>query len=138
MSRKARQLEFKLNIGDNKGKCHTKIVRDAQANALIGLKIGDKVDGNLVGLPAYEFIITGGSDKDGFPHRASIDGLGRRKYLLSGGIGYRVTRKGRRIKKSVRGNIISEESYQINMKISKNGKSPLEELISEGSSSQES
>ena len=135
MSQKAGQLEFKLNIGDNKGKCHTKIVRDAQANALIGLKIGNKVDGNLIGLPAFEFIITGGSDKDGFPHRASIDGTSRRKYLLSGGTGYRVPRKGRRVRKAVRGNTISEVSYQINMKVSKSGTKPLEELIAEGSSS---
>ena len=134
MSQKTGQLEFKLNIGDNKGKCHTKIVRDAQANSLIGLKIGDKVDGNLVGLPAFEFIITGGSDKDGFPHRASISGSSRRKYLLRGGTGYRVPRKGKRVRKTVRGNTISEESYQINMKVSKSGSKPLEELITEGSS----
>ncbi len=131
MSRESRQLEFKLNIGDDKGKCHTKIVREAQATSLIGLKIGDKVEGNLVGLPNYEFIITGGSDKDGFPHRRSIDGVGRRKYLLSGGTGYRVPRKGKRVRKAVRGNTISEISYQINMKVSKKGSKPLEELITE-------
>ena len=135
MSQDSRQLEFKLNIGDNKGKCHTKIIREAQATALIGLKIGDKFDGNLVGLPSYEFIITGGSDRDGFPHRKSIQGSGRRKYLLSGGIGYKVPRKGRRIKKSVRGNTISEASYQINLKVAKAGSKPLEELITEGVSS---
>jgi small subunit ribosomal protein S6e len=135
MSRDSRQLEFKLNIGDKKGKCHTKIVREAQATALIGLKIGSKVDGNLIGLPNYELIITGGSDTDGFPHRASIDGTGRRKYLLKGGTGYRVPRKGKRVKKSVRGNTISEASYQINLKISKEGSKSLEELITEVASS---
>lgn len=135
MSQKSGQLEFKLNIGDKKGKCHTKIIRDAQANSIIGLKIGSKVDGNLIGLPSWEFIITGGSDRDGFPHRASIQGSGRRKYLLRGGIGYKVNRKGRRIKKSVRGNTISESSYQINLKISKEGAKSLEELVSEVSPS---
>ncbi|MHA1224281.1 MAG: 30S ribosomal protein S6e [Candidatus Heimdallarchaeaceae archaeon] len=135
MSRESRQLEFKLNIGDKTGTCYTKIVREAQANALIGLKIGDVVDGSLIGLPSYEFIITGGSDTDGFPHRKSIQGAGRRKYLLSGGVGYKVPRKGRRVKKSVRGNTISEASYQINMKVSKEGDKPLKELISEGVSS---
>lgn len=129
MSSDSRQLEFKLNIGDKKGKCHTKIVREAQANALIGLQIGAKVDGNLIGLPNFEFIITGGSDTDGFPHRSSIEGSGRRKYLLKGGTGYRVPRKGRRVKKSIRGNIISEASYQINMKVAKEGSKSLEELI---------
>ena len=135
MSRDSRQLEFKLNIGDKNGKCHTKIVREAQANSLIGLQIGAKVDGNLIGLPNYELIITGGSDTDGFPHRASIEGSGRRKYLLKGGTGYRVPRKGRRVKKSVRGNIISEVSYQINMKVAKEGSKALEELITEVASS---
>ncbi len=135
MSEKSRQLEFKINIGDNEGKCFSKIVRDAQATALIGLKIGDKIDGNLMGFPAYEFIITGGSDRDGFPHRSNIQGAGRRKYLLSGGIGYKIHRKGRRIRKTVRGNTLSEVSYQINMKVSKNGNKPLNELI-EGSGSE--
>ena len=134
MSQKSGQLEFKLNIGDQTGKCHTKTIRDAQANSIIGLKIGSKVDGNLIGLPSWEFIITGGSDRDGFPHRSNIQGSGRRKYLLKGGIGYKVPRKGRRVKKSVRGNIISESSYQINMKVSKKGSKPLEELVSEVSS----
>lgn len=135
MSQKSRQLEFKLNIGDKTGKCHTKIIRDSQANSLIGLKIGSKVEGNLIGLPSWEFIITGGSDSDGFPHRSSIQGSGRKKYLLKGGIGYRVPRKGRRVKKSVRGNTFSESSYQINMKVLKEGTKSLEELVSEVSSS---
>ena len=135
MSQKAGQLEFKLNIGDLKGKCHTKIVRDAQATALIGLKLGSKVEGNLIGLPSWEFIITGGSDRDGFPHRASIDGASRRKYLLKGGVGYKAQRKGKRVRKAVRGNTISEASYQINMKVLKAGSKALEELISEVSSS---
>jgi small subunit ribosomal protein S6e len=135
MSQKSGQLEFKLNIGDKTGKCYTKTIRDAQANSIIGLKIGSKIDGNLIGLPSWEFIITGGSDRDGFPHRSNIQGSGRRKYLLRGGIGYKVPRKGMRIKKSVRGNLISESSYQINMKVSKEGTKSLEELVSEVSSS---
>ncbi|MHA1219141.1 MAG: S6e family ribosomal protein [Candidatus Heimdallarchaeaceae archaeon] len=135
MSQKAGQLEFKLNIGDQKGKCHTKIVRDAQANSLIGLKLGAIVEGNLIGLPSWEFTITGGSDRDGFPHRASIDGASRRKYLLKGGVGYKAQRKGKRVRKAVRGNTISEASYQINMKVLKAGSKALEELISEVSSS---
>ncbi|MHA1687359.1 MAG: 30S ribosomal protein S6e [Candidatus Heimdallarchaeaceae archaeon] len=129
----SQQLEFKLNIGNKTGKCHTKVVRDAQANAFIGLKIGDKVDGSLIGLPGYELQITGGTDRDGFPHRASIQGPGRRKYLLSGGVGYRVKRKGRRVKKSVRGNTLSEATYQINMKVLKEGDKPISELLSETS-----
>ena len=135
MSQKSGQLEFKLNIGDKTGKCYTKIVRDSQAISLIGLKLGSKIDGNLIGMPSWEFVITGGSDTDGFPHRSGILGSGRRKYLLTGGIGYKVSRKGRRTKKSVRGNIISESSYQINMKVSKVGSKTLEELVSEVSSS---
>jgi len=131
MSQKAGQLEFKLNIGDKTGKCHTKVIRDAQANSIVGLKIGSKVDGNLIGMPSWEFVITGGSDRDGFPHRSNIQGSGRRKYLLKGGIGYKVPRKGRRVKKSVRGNVISESSYQINLKVSKEGNKSLEELVSE-------
>lgn len=125
------QLEFKLNIGDKTGKCHSKVIRDAEANAFIGLKIGDKVDGSLIGLPGYELQITGGTDRDGFPHRPGIQGPIRKKYLLSGGIGYRVKRKGRRVKKSVRGNTLSEATYQINMKVLKEGDKPISELWGE-------
>lgn len=125
------KTEFKLNIGDKEGKCHSKIITEAQANSLIGLKIGDKVDGKLIGFPAYEFSITGGSDKDGFPMRPGIQGSGRRKYLLSGGIGYKPERKGKRYKKSVRGNTVSDAIYQINMKVVKEGKKSITELIEE-------
>jgi len=124
-------LEFKLNIGDKQGKCHVKVVRDAQANALVGKKIGDIIDGSLIGLAGYEFMITGGTDRDGFPHRKNIEGPGRRKYLLSGGTGYRVKRKGKRVRKTVRGNTISEASYQINMKVVKEGERSVSELLSE-------
>jgi len=130
----SQSLEFKLNIGDKKGKAYVKIVRDAQANALIGLKIGQKVDGNLIGLAGWEFIITGGSDRSGFPMRKSVDGPGRKKHLLRGGVGYHPTRKGRRARKSVRGNTISDATYQINLKVEKEGKTTLDELVGEVSS----
>ncbi len=127
-------LEFKLNIGDKKGKAYTKIVRDAQANALIGLKLGQKIEGSVIGLAGWEFVITGGSDRDGFPMRKSVDGPGRRKHLLSGGIGYHPDRKGKRARKSVRGNTISDAIYQINLKVEKEGNQPLSELITDSSS----
>ncbi len=123
------QVEFKLNIGDKSGKCHTKTVKDAQANSLIGLKIGEKVDGKLIGFPSYSFIVTGGSDKDGFPMRPSLNGPIRKKLLLSGGVGYKPPREGRRYRKSVRGNTVSEVTYQINMKVEQEGSKPLSELI---------
>ena len=126
------QLEMKLNIGSKEGKCYSKIVRESQANVLIGLKIGDQIKGDIIGLSGYEFQITGASDRDGFPHRSNVQGSGRRKLLLRGGIGYRIPRKGRRVKKSVRGNTLSEASYQINLKIIKKGQKALDELISGG------
>ncbi|MHA1867839.1 MAG: 30S ribosomal protein S6e [Candidatus Heimdallarchaeaceae archaeon] len=127
-------LEFKLNIGDKKGKAYIKIVKEEQANALIGYKIGQTVQGNIIGLEDWTFTITGGSDRSGFPMRKSVDGPGRKKHLLSGGVGYHPPRKGRRARKSVRGNTISEAIYQINLKVEKEGKRPLEELIGEASS----
>ena len=54
---------------------------------LDGMKIGDKVNGDLVEMPGYELVITGGSDNAGFPMRKDIQGSGRKRPLLSGGVG---------------------------------------------------
>ena len=124
-------VEFKVVISDPAtGKAYQKVVSGANANRLIGKQIGDIINGTLVDLPPdYELQITGGSDKDGFPMRPDLPGTGRRKLLLSGGVGYRPKEKGVRKKKTVRGRVISKDIVQINMKVVKHGKIPLEELL---------
>ena len=61
--------------------------------------------------------IIGGSDKDGVPMRGNVHGGVRRRVVLSGGAGFNPKKKGERRRKTVRGNIITDEIVQINMKI---------------------
>jgi small subunit ribosomal protein S6e len=124
-------MEFKVVISDPAtGKAYQKVVSGANANKLIGKQIGDVINGTLVDLPPdYELKITGGSDKDGFPMRPDLPGTGRKRILLSGGVGYRPKEKGVRKKKTVRGRVISKDIVQINMKVVKHGKIPLEEFF---------
>src|SRR5437867_994511 len=81
--------EFKAVIADPKtGKAYKKDITGHYANALIGKKIGEDLDGLYVGLPGYKLQITGGSDKDGFPMRSDLPGPRRKRLLVSGGLGY--------------------------------------------------
>ncbi|MCD6514196.1 MAG: 30S ribosomal protein S6e [Candidatus Asgardarchaeum sp.] len=110
--------EFKVVISDPKtGKSRQIEVKDEKARALIDKKIGDIIDGELIGVSGVKLQITGGSDIAGFPMRADIEGPIKKYILLSGGVGFRPRRKGERRRKLVRGNTISEDIVQINMKI---------------------
>lgn len=124
-------MEFKVVISDpSTGKAYQKVVSGANANKLIGKEVGDVINGTVVELPPdYELQITGGSDKDGFPIRPDIPGPVRKRILLSGGVGYRPKEKGVRKKKMVRGRVITRDIVQINMKVVKHGKVPLEEYF---------
>src|SRR3989442_12838349 len=63
--------EFKAVIADPKsGKAYKKDITGHSANALIGKKIGEDLDGLYVGLPGYKLQITGGGGKKGFPMRS--------------------------------------------------------------------
>jgi len=96
---------------------------ETEAENLIGKKIGDIIDGNVLGLPGTLLKITGGSDSDGFPMRPDLEGTGRKKLLLASGPGYRPEKKGVKRRKLVRGNTISPEIAQVNCKIVRAGES---------------
>lgn len=117
----------KFVVSDPKTRKAWQIERDA--SFLYGKRIGDKFDGSLIGLPGYVLEITGGSDKDGFPMRADLNGTVRKKLLLSSGPGYKPKRKGVRKRKMVRGNTIAEDIAQINCKVIAYGDKSLEELV---------
>ena len=85
-----------------------------RAARFIGLKIGDRIDGSVVGLPGKTLIIRGGSDLAGFPMRPDLPGPVKKYLLLSSGPGFRPRERGERRRKLVRGNTISEEIVQIN------------------------
>jgi len=123
-------VEFKVVVNDTKnGKSHNVQVSGHHANSLIGKKIGDEVDGIFVSLPGYKLQITGGTDKDGFTMRTDLTGMGRRKLLLSKGLGFNAKEQGIRKKKSIRGNTINNDIVQINMKVTKYSSRPIDKLL---------
>src|SRR2546428_2102772 len=102
--------EFKAVIADPKtGKAYKKDITGHYANALIGKKIGEDLDGLYVGLPGYKLQITGGSDKDGFPMRADLPGPRRKRLLPSGGARFHPLPPRMRKKKTVPGNTASPD-----------------------------
>ncbi|MBS3135294.1 30S ribosomal protein S6e [Candidatus Woesearchaeota archaeon] len=119
---------FKLVI-NNKGKAYSKELNDQESQIFLNKKIKEKVSGNTFGLKNYEFEITGGSDKDGFPMRFDLPGTGRKKLLLSKGPGVKIKRKGMRKRKALRGNVIAQDVKQININVIKEGDKKLEEIF---------
>lgn len=86
------------------------------------MRIGDEVDGTLIGMPGVRLVIRGGSDRSGAPMRPDLPGPVKRRLLLSQGPGFRPKKKGLRRRKLVRGNTISEDIVQINMVIKREEK----------------
>lgn len=109
---------FKVIVSDPEtGVSKAVEVEGARAVPLIGRRIGETVDGSVVGLSSNKLRITGGSDKDGFPMRPNIHGGVRARAILSGGVGFHSKQQGERRRKTLRGNVITEEIVQVNMKI---------------------
>ena len=120
-------MPFKIVISDPKTR--RAYQKEAPEDGFLGKKLGDKVAGDLVGLVGFELELTGGSDKDGFPMRRDMEGQGKKKILITPGVGLRGGVKGERKKKSVRGNTISKYVSQINVKILKYGAKSVEESL---------
>jgi len=121
---------MKLVIGDPKtSKTYQMELKKELQVHLIGKKINQTIEGDLIGLPGYQLKITGGSDTTGIPMRSDVEGIQKKKILLSSGPGYKPKEKGIRKRKSVRGNTISADIIQVNLKVQVAGPKPLEELI---------
>lgn len=124
--------EFKVNVSDPEdGKSYPVEVTGHHANSLVGKKIGDEIDGLFVSLPGYKLKVTGGSDKDGFVMRRDLDGIQRRRILVSKSTGFRPKKKGLRRRKTVRGNTISLDVVQLNMSVTKRGGKPVADILAE-------
>lgn len=120
--------DVKINIGDKKAKkTHNKTLTAQQAQALQGKKIGDTFSGDILDLSGYTLEICGGSDATGIPMRKDVQGVNRKRILIVNGVGLRKTKyKGSKIRKLVAGNTISNTTAQINTKVVKYGKEPIE------------
>ncbi|MCW3975790.1 MAG: 30S ribosomal protein S6e [Candidatus Bathyarchaeota archaeon] len=107
--------KFKLIVSDPKnGKSSSIELDDQKSKSLIGRQIDEVIDGSALGLKG-KVKITGGSDKDGIPMRKDILGGSKKFIILSGGVGFNPKRKGERKRKVVRGKMITEDTYQINV-----------------------
>lgn len=118
-------MDIKVNIADKSGKTIKKEIKDEQAQALHGKKIGDKFHGELIDMPGYEFEISGGSDYCGFPMRKDVNGIMRKAILTTTGTGNKYNRKGMRLRRTVAGNTIFVKTTQVNLKVIKYGSEPL-------------
>jgi small subunit ribosomal protein S6e len=131
-------MVFKINISDKSGKTY-KIELDSEA--LVEKELNQKINGKDIhpDLADYELIITGATDNAGFMASPDVEGIGLKKVLLSYGKGMhkkpkgdkKINRqpKGLRLRKTVRGKIISEATTQVNMKVEKQGVKKLSEIF---------
>jgi len=103
--------QFKLVVSDTKGKTIAQELKDRAAQPLLGSRIGSVIDSSVIGVAGGKLKITGGSDKSGTPMRADVHGGVKKYILISTGIG---NRSEARVRKLVRGNMITEEIYQLN------------------------
>lgn len=107
--------QYKLVVSDPKTrKSEAKEVKDAEAQLFVGRKIGEVVDASPIGLG--KIMITGGSDKAGFPMRPDVLGGVKKYVLMTTGVGFNSKADGVKKRKLVRGNTITEEIYQVNAK----------------------
>jgi len=119
--------KFKVIVSDPEvGTSKVVELEEARAAPFIGRKIGEVVEGAVVDLPAHKLQIMGGSDRDGVPMRPNVHGGVRRNVVLSGGVGFNPHDKGQRRRKTVRGDVITDEIVQINTKIVEKPKKPAE------------
>ncbi|MFQ5710787.1 MAG: S6e family ribosomal protein [Candidatus Geothermarchaeales archaeon] len=110
-------VKFKLNIANPKEDKTTSMeIDEPKSLALLNKKIGDVIEGAILGLEGKKLRITGGSDSSGIPMRTDVHGGVRKPILLSGGVGMRsIKRKGLRKRKVIRGNTITRDIWTINL-----------------------
>jgi small subunit ribosomal protein S6e len=119
--------KFKVIVSDPQaGTSKVVEIEEARAAPFIGRRLGETIDGSAVDLPAHTVQILGGSDKDGVPMLGNVHGGVRRRVVLTDGTGFAAKKKGERRRKTVRGNIITDEIVQINMKIVERPAKPAE------------
>jgi len=132
---------FKINIAEKSGKTYK---LELETEGFLGKELHSKIQGKelLPNLNGYEFEITGASDKSGFTAHEDVQGVGTKRILLTYGkaMKKRPRREGKkkvsnpkpkglRLRKTVRGRVISPEIVQINLKILKEGPKKLSEIF---------
>ena len=114
--------EFTVAVADpDDGTTYQVDVDGQDANRFVGREIGEEVDGGALGLSGATLEITGGSDDTGRPMREDVRGTQLAEVLLDGGTGFEPTREGERRRVTVRGREVSDETRQINVRITAAG-----------------
>lgn len=119
------------------GKTYQKDLEKEKEAIFIGKKIGDKIEGDELGISGYTLELTGGSDDSGFPMRGDISGGRKLQVLVAQGPGYHPAEKGIQKRKTIRGNTYTDEIAQVNTKVVKAGTTKLEELFPKKEKSEE-
>jgi len=118
-------MPAKLVFGLKNGQSVQKEIPDEEFKFFLGKKVGDKVKGDSFGFAGYEVEIKGGSDYCGFPMRYDVPGFQRKKILAIEGIGMKKTDNGMKHRKTVCGNTVHPKIVQLNLKVLKEGATPL-------------
>ena len=135
----------------NGGKSYALKITGNNHAQMLGKRIGDVVDGIFVGegdktLSGYKLEITGGSDKTGTPMRRDLEGGNRQSILVTQSTGYKgqvvVHKKkagaekrfrykpdGLRKRRNFRGNTITQDTRQINLRVVESGKKSLDTIL---------
>jgi len=143
---------------DNDGRSYNMSVSGNNLSQFLGKKIGDVVDGIFVGegeqtLAGYKLEITGGSDKTGTSMRSDLSGGNRQSILVTESTGFkghslvhktkggekkrfRYKPDGMRKRRYFRGNTITQDTRQINLKVVEAANKSLADIL--GASSEES
>ena len=147
----AGEQSFKAVINDTKpsakGRSFSVEITGSNFNHFLGKKIGDSAEGMFVGegessLNGYKLQITGGSDKTGRPMRSELEGGNVKSILITAGTGYKGKRyvkknskiyrykyDGLRRRRNLRGNTISTDTRQLNLKVLEYGKKSLGSIL---------
>ncbi len=104
-------------------------VKKTESPVFLNYTIGDEIALDELGLQGYKAKIMGGSDLQGFPMHPAMIGSNRKKVLLVKGTGFKPEKRGERKKISVRGNAVSNQISQLNIKVIAYGSKTLDELI---------
>ncbi|MGY8746156.1 MAG: S6e family ribosomal protein [Candidatus Poseidoniales archaeon] len=142
----------------NDGRSYNMTVSGNNLSQFLGKKIGDVVDGIFVGegeltLAGYKLEVTGGSDKTGTPMRSDLSGGVRQSVLVTQSTGFkghslvhktkggekkrfRYKPDGMRKRRYFRGNTITQDTRQINLKVIEAANKSLADIL--GTSSEES
>lgn len=143
---------------DNNGRSYNMSVSGNNLSQFLGKRIGDVVDGIFVGegeqtLAGYKLEITGGSDKTGTPMRSDLSGGNRQSILVTESTGFkghslvhktkggekkrfRYKPDGMRKRRNFRGNTVTQDTRQINLKVIEAANKSLADIL--GASSEES